>query len=43
MVSSRSLPDRPSRRGGFGRDILLVVCSVTDTMSAFDAWYLKMR
>jgi len=36
MVSSSSLPDRPSRRGGFGRgDTVVGWSSVTDTMPAF--------
>src|SRR5260370_21025866 len=37
MVSSSSLPDRPSRRDGFGRGDKVVGCSsVSDTMSAFN-------
>jgi hypothetical protein len=36
-VSSSSLPDRPSRRDGFGRGDKVVGCSsVSDTMSAFN-------
>src|SRR5258705_10732178 len=43
MVSSSSLPDRPSRRDGLGRGDSVVGCSsVSDTMFAF-ARALRMR
>src|SRR5882724_2505416 len=44
MVSNSSLPDRPSRRGGFGRGFSAVGCSsVTDTISALSAYHICLR